>query len=416
MAILSKRLMTIVAREFRERHGLTVCLVATNGDPLADRAPAPPDSPTWRRRLRVALQESVTVGEAVWMTPASGLGAWVLALEDRHIVHGGLVCREARLAGDAAVADGALLGAFRAEGMSPSAARGRLAALPTREEPLLRAAAADAFEIFYALSGWKPELLIENRTRLRHQRQLSQAVEDLRRSGGQALYAFEKERILLANIRAGDRNEARRILNEMLAAIFLSSPHLTVLRARAVELLSCLTRAAIEDNPLLEPLIEKNHGWTETIVHADGFESLSLLLTNALDDFIDGIYLHGANRSSMHVRRALDFIRERHSRPIGLRAVAEHVGLSTFHMAHLFKSATGRSALRAIHEARVQHAQRLLERSDKSCGEIAYEVGYTDQSYFIKHFRRLTGSTPARYRRGGPADADSRHRRTAHSA
>ena len=41
-----------------------------------------------------------------------------------------------------------------------------------------------------------------------------------------------------------------------------------VLRARAVELMSCLTRAAIEDNPLLEPLIERNHAWTERLIAA----------------------------------------------------------------------------------------------------------------------------------------------------
>jgi hypothetical protein len=70
---------------------------------------------------------------------------------------------------------------------------------------------------------------------------------------------FEKERALLAHIRAGDRNTARRILNEMLATIYLTSHQLVVLRARTVEMMSCLTRAAIEDNPLMEPLIVRNH-------------------------------------------------------------------------------------------------------------------------------------------------------------
>jgi AraC-like DNA-binding protein len=52
-----------------------------------------------------------------------------------------------------------------------------------------------------------------------------------------------------------------------------------------------------------------------------------------------------------------------------------------------------------IQESRIQHARHLLERTSQTCAEIAYEVGYADQSYFIRHFRRLTGTTPLRYRR-----------------
>jgi AraC family transcriptional regulator len=48
---------------------------------------------------------------------------------------------------------------------------------------------------------------------------------------------------------------------------------------------------------------------------------------------------------------------------------------------------------------RVRHAQHLLENTSMSGADIAYETGFGDQSYLIKHFRRLTGTTPARYRR-----------------
>ena len=68
-------------------------------------------------------------------------------------------------------------------------------------------------------------------------------------------------------------------------------------------------------------------------------------------------------------------------------------------MAHLARELTGRSIVQTIHEVRVSHAQRLLAQTGKTCTEIAYEVGFCDQSYFIKQFRSVTGVTPARYRR-----------------
>jgi len=258
------------------------------------------------------------------------------------------------------------------------------------------------YELFYKVSGWEPVLMRENRLRCLQQEQINRAIEDQRKNGQNALYAFEKERVLLANIRAGDRNAARSILNEMLATIYMSSPKLVVLRARAIELMTCLTRAAIEDSPLLEPLIERNHGWTERLVRADDFEKLSHVLMEALDEFIDGIYLHGINRTNVRVRRAMEYISENYMHRISLESVADAVDLSRYRLAHLVKEFTGRTVTQIIHHVRVTQAQHLLARTTMSGTEIASEVGFTDQSCFIKHFKRLTGTTPARYRRIRP--------------
>jgi len=239
----------------------------------------------------------------------------------------------------------------------------------------------------------------ENRRRLLQQTQLRQAVEDRRRSGSNALYAFEQERVLLAFIRAGDRNGARRILNDMLAAIFMSSPKLVVLRARAIELMSCLTRAAIEDNPMLEPLIQRNHGCTERLIAAKSFEELSRVLMSALDSFIDGVHLHGVNRLEDRIRKVLDFIDANYTEHITLGDVARHVGLSASRMAHLIKESTGKTLIQIVQEVRVGKARRLLERTSMSCAEVGYAVGFSDQSYFTKQFRLQTGATPSAYRR-----------------
>jgi AraC-like DNA-binding protein len=155
----------------------------------------------------------------------------------------------------------------------------------------------------------------------------------------------------------------------------------------------------------MEPLIERNHAWTERLVMARSFEDLSHDLMAALDDFIDGIYLHGMNRSNTSVRRALDLIGREFPRKLGLSAVAREVGLSPWRLARLVKEFTGRTVGQIIREVRVRHAQQMLERTSKSCAQIAYDVGFGDQSYFTMHFRRLTGATPARYRRFLPPAA-----------
>ena len=403
MAILSKRLMVDVAGISRRRHGASVRFMTLAGDTACGAADALAALDNTRRRRDYALQESINSGEAHFFYAAPGIGTWVCGLENRRVIHGGLVGGEV-LVGSGEPARPAAVDYLVEHGMAVRAARSFVEGLPVWEEDALRASAAHVQQLFYEISGWRPELMRENRRRVLQQEQLTQAIEDRRKQEGErggSLYAFEKERRLLANIRAGDRGGARRILNEMLAAIYMSSPRLVVLRARSIELLSCLTRAAIEDNPLMEPLIERNHGWTERLVRAEAFEELSEVLMRALDEFIDGIYMHGFNRSNTKVRQALDYIAANYARQISLRHVARAVGLSGCRLSHLVKQHTGRTVLRIVQETRVRHAQHLLERTSRSCTEIAYEVGFGDQSYFIKHFKRLTGTTPARFRRGG---------------
>jgi len=350
------------------------------------------------RRRSYALQESINLSEPYIYAVAPGVFTWVLGLEDRRMILGSMVGIEVMVAEGQGVDDDTLVYLIR-HGLTPPEAESFVAGLEVWPQGQIRMRALAMQESFYTRSGWTPVLMQERRQQIRQQQQINEAISDVRKGGGRALYTFEKERILLSNIRAGDRNSSRRILNEMLATIYMSAPQLVVLRARVIELLTCLSRAAIEDNPLLEPLIERNHVWTERLIHSESFEVLSEVLMRALDEFIDGIYLHGVNRSNVHVHRALEYIRQEYAASISLKEVAKHVGLSPTRMAHLIKDYTGHTVLQTLHNIRIRRAQELLDQTSKSCASIAYEVGFGDQSYFTYHFKRQTGLTPARYRK-----------------
>ena len=398
MPILSKRLMAAVRKEARGFGGRPPRFLDLAGACMTGDDPAA-ELKNSRRRRNYALQESINSSEPYLYAVAPGILTWVLGLEDRRMILGSMVGAEVMIADATNDEDDALV-YLVLQGMTPEAAQSFVAGLDVWPMSRFRDVASRTQEAFYMLSGWKPELMEERRRQIRQQQQINEAIADVRNRGGEALYTFEKERVLLSNIRAGDRNEARRILNEMLATIYMSAPQLVVLRARVIELLTCLTRAAIEDNPLMEPLIERNHAWTNQLIRAGSFEELSGYLMNALDDFIDGIYLHGVNRSNAHVHRALEFIGREYANPIGLRDVAGHVGLSASRLAHLVKDFTGQTVLQIIQNVRIRRAQELLTQTDRSCADIGYEVGFGDQSYFTYHFKRQTGTTPGRFRRG----------------
>jgi len=397
MAILSKRLIKNVCREAHQKYGVRPRFSDLSGavmnadDPLSALDNTP-------RRRSYAMHESVNLARPYVFMAAPLVATWVSGLENRRMIHGSMIGWEVWVGAESACRQGTV-DYLVSHGMDGLAAAEFVCALPVWSRERLDEASAFTQRTFYEISGWRHELITENSRRISQQQQLACAIEDQKAHGGGGLYAFEKERLLLANIRAGDRNSARRILNEMLASIYMFSPRLVVLRARAVELMSCLTRAAIEDNPLMEPLIERNHEWTERLIGARSFEDLSQYLMGALDDFIDGIYLHGVNRSNVHVHRALEYVSSEYMNELSLSSVAAHVGLSACRLAHLVKDFTGQTVHEIIRQVRISHAQQLLQRTSMSCAEIAYQVGFGDQSYFTKHFKALTGTTPGRYRR-----------------
>jgi len=200
-------------------------------------------------------------------------------------------------------------------------------------------------------------------------------------------------------MKAGDQKGARRELNKTLGALFSHTANIRLIKAHVIEMMGYLVRNAIEDSPQLSSLIEKNHAWMASIIDAPDFETLANVVADSLDDFMRNIYLNGQSRTNNTAARILDYLGKNFHEQITLEVLSKEAGLSTFRIAHLVKEQTGKTVFQHIHQLRVQEAQRLLEQSDLSCTDIAYECGFGDQSYFIKQFRKWMGITPARYRK-----------------
>lgn len=79
------------------------------------------------------------------------------------------------------------------------------------------------------------------------------------------------------------------------------------------------------------------------------------------------------------------------------------IGCHPDYLSHLFKQESGSSLTQYIHAQRIHQARDLLERTALSIKETAAATGYRDPGYFIRCFRRLTGTTPAAYRQSGTA-------------
>jgi AraC family transcriptional regulator len=100
------------------------------------------------------------------------------------------------------------------------------------------------------------------------------------------------------------------------------------------------------------------------------------------------------------LRAAVEYIEDHLDVSPSLERMAAAAHLSPYHFARQFKAATGLPPHQFVIARRVEQAKHLLEvDGDLSLAAIGVRVGFSDQSQFSHHFKRLVGVTPGQFRR-----------------
>jgi AraC family transcriptional regulator len=99
------------------------------------------------------------------------------------------------------------------------------------------------------------------------------------------------------------------------------------------------------------------------------------------------------------LRAVIEYIMENLGGNLTLERMAAIVHLSPYHFARQFKAATGFPPYQYVIARRVERAQHLL-RANGEIGlvDVALRVGFSDQSKFSFHFKRIVGVTPRQFR------------------
>ncbi len=79
-------------------------------------------------------------------------------------------------------------------------------------------------------------------------------------------------------------------------------------------------------------------------------------------------------------------------------AIATSLGRSLDHLNRQLRAEAGMSVGEAIQRARRIRCENLLRRSDWNIGAVGAAVGFDDQNYFARWFRKQTGQSPRRWR------------------
>jgi AraC-like DNA-binding protein len=104
-------------------------------------------------------------------------------------------------------------------------------------------------------------------------------------------------------------------------------------------------------------------------------------------------------QSSQRLQRVFSYIIENYKRQISLEKAAEAAHLSQTSFCRYIKKVSGKTFFDIVLDYRIAEAKQLLSTQDKSMAELALELGFNDTAYFIKQFKKKTGSPPLVYRK-----------------
>lgn len=105
-----------------------------------------------------------------------------------------------------------------------------------------------------------------------------------------------------------------------------------------------------------------------------------------------------SNIAREHIHRAEAYIKMNYMNPISVNDVVDFVGLERSYFSKIFHRYTGRTCQQYLLEVRIGQSKLLLEQTVYSAKEISSFVGFTDECYFSRAFRRMTGMSPKAYR------------------
>jgi two-component system response regulator YesN len=95
----------------------------------------------------------------------------------------------------------------------------------------------------------------------------------------------------------------------------------------------------------------------------------------------------------------LKHVQNHYDQDISLDQAAELCNVSLFHFTKVFKRVMGTTFVDYLTTLRMDHAIALFESTSMNVSEVSQAVGYQDQGYFSKVFKKHTGINPTDYRR-----------------
>jgi two-component system response regulator YesN len=213
-------------------------------------------------------------------------------------------------------------------------------------------------------------------------------------------YPLDSEQRLISTIRAGELEEAKRIVHAIIAQnmeqreLSIEMKHQLVGEMKGT-FLKLLDQKAFTEYALIENVKRR-------VIDIGSSEPL-VTIQSEFYDIMEELCGHIANKKKdahiQIIKQIKEYTAEMYSDPeLTLYRVAEQVERPEKYISQLFKEVTGVNFSDHLVKVRMDHAVILLKERGYTVDEIAVRVGYNSSHSFRRAFKRLNGISPSAYR------------------
>ena len=103
--------------------------------------------------------------------------------------------------------------------------------------------------------------------------------------------------------------------------------------------------------------------------------------------------------SQKRITTILSYVRENLSEPISVESIANEFHLNHDYFSRIFIKETGKTFNEYLTTLRIDLAKKILKTNECSIPIVAQMCGFSSATYFIQVFKKITGYTPAKYRK-----------------
>jgi AraC-like DNA-binding protein len=224
----------------------------------------------------------------------------------------------------------------------------------------------------------------------------------LRRQNTKFHHDYLIEKKLFGAITKGKKEELLIYLNianeEFEYGVLSKNSQLRSEKNLTISGITLATRAAMEGGLYPEIAYSLSDIYIQRLEELQDIHEVKKLMEKAFADFAERVHTSQIEQYSKPISLCQNFIFNHVYENITLSQLSELVQLTPNYLSSLFKKETGVSLSEYIQKVKIDEAKNLLTLTSCSLSEICTLLNFTDQSYFIKVFKKFAGVTPKHFK------------------
>ncbi|MDR2355764.1 MAG: AraC family transcriptional regulator [Clostridiales Family XIII bacterium] len=212
-------------------------------------------------------------------------------------------------------------------------------------------------------------------------------------------YQTKQEQKLIKALAQHDEYPARALLNSIIGHIlFHSGKNLELVRNKMLEFTVLLLQTAIRKPGVdMDYIFGRDCAALSEIDNLETLDNIVDWLNDLISRFSECIF-NNDNHSDV-IFKTISFMKSHYRHEISLEEMARAAYISPSYLSKVFKQETGYTINNYLSKIRIDESKKLMADKSLSLLTICGMVGFEDQSYFSKVFKKQEGVSPAQYRK-----------------